>query len=149
MHGGKKAATTLEVGAHKGYTQKGIVRRKYFCYLLEAFFRGWWPELGAKLYAVRVVNTKIIFHFSVEAHTHISPLFVQMIYTEDDDFFSSRYLEHFLYVLHIFLLALSIRTFTCRMEAFDFGCFERRWGGMENLSVEFFMAAIKLLKCFK
>lgn len=40
-----------------------------------------------------------------------------MIYTEDDDFF--RYLEHFLYVLHIFLLALSIRTFTCRMEAFD------------------------------
>lgn len=66
-----------------------------------------------------------------------------MIYTEDDDFFSSRYLEHFLYVLHIFLLALSIRTFTCRMEAFDFG----RWGEMENLSVEFFMVPIKLLKC--
>jgi hypothetical protein len=29
---------------------------------------------------------KIIFHFSVEAHTYLT-LFVQMIYTEDDDDF--------------------------------------------------------------
>jgi hypothetical protein len=76
---------------------------------------------------------KIIFHFSVEAHTYLT-LFVQMIYTEDDDDFFFRYLEHFLYVLHIFLLALSIRTFTCRMEVFDM--FAEEWNEKQILSVK-------------